>query len=121
MIIHVALYRFRSDAPEEQVEACIRELQSSTRRTGLASWYLSGAHLPLPADQTVRDMVYDFAALWGFADQQALDEFSRHPVIAQCVAMFIQPILNRLAIVNFIETSDAHWQLAGIEEQKHVS
>jgi hypothetical protein len=121
MIIHVALYRFHPDVPKERIEACIRELQISTGKTGLAAWYVSGGHLALPADQAVRDMVYDFAALWGFDDQQALDEFSRHPAMAECVALFIRPILNKIAIANFIETGNARWQQVGIEEQKHVS
>lgn len=121
MIIHAALYRFRAGASGEQIEACTRALKTSTEQTKLAAWYVSGRHIALPADEAVRDMVYDFAALWGFADQQALDDFSRHPALAHCVATFIRPILEKLAIANFNETSEASWQMVERGEQKHVS
>jgi hypothetical protein len=121
MILHVALYRFRTDAQEEQIEQCKRELQVATKRTELVSWYLSGSHIALPADEAVRDIVYDFSALWGFADQKALDEFSRHPAIAQCVAAYIRPVVDRLAIVNFSETTDIFWEASRVEEKKYAS
>ncbi len=121
MIIHVALYGFRADATEKQIAAGIRDLQISTTETGLADWYISGRHLALPADQAIQDMVYDFAALWGFANQQALDNFSRHPIMAQCVARSIRPLLGKLAITNFFDLSDASWQPTGRGEHERVS
>jgi hypothetical protein len=121
MIIHAALYTFRSDISQEQIAVFIQELKAVTRRTGLVIWFLCGQHLPLPADQNIREQVYDFAALWGFANQQALDDFSQHPAIIQCVTRTIQPVLDKLAIVNFSEMDEIYRLRTKAEEYAHVS
>ncbi|GCE49775.1 stress responsive alpha/beta barrel protein [Thermosporothrix hazakensis] len=103
MIIHLALYRFFPEVSEEQRTACIRELEASTERTGLVAWFTGGRHLALPADEPVQQFIYDYAALWGFTDQQALEAFSIHPAMKQWVATFVRPFVEKLAIANFKE------------------
>jgi hypothetical protein len=121
MILHIVLYRFRADAQEEQIQQCIQELKATIKTTELVSWYLSGSHIALPADTPVRDMVYDFASLWGFVDLKTLDKFSRHPAVAYCEATYIRPVVEKLAIININETTDTSWGVFGNEEKMYVS
>jgi hypothetical protein len=112
MITHVALYSFRSSASKEQIEQFMRELAICSNKTGLVSRYSGGLHLSLPADEAIRNMVYDYAAIWEFASLEELEEFSRHPIMATCVATYVQPVVERLAITNFVEANER-------EEKEH--
>lgn len=101
MFTHVALYRFRSDATKEQIETLVRELAICTEKTGLVKHYSSGLHVSLPADAAIRDKVYDFAAIWVFDSKEKLAEFSKHPLSVDCIVTYVQPVLEKLAVVNF--------------------
>ena len=101
MFTHAALYRFRSDVTKEQIETLTRELAARTEKTGLAMQYSGGLHVSLPADAAIRDKIYDFAAIWVFESKEKQAEFFRHPLAVDCVATYIRPVLENMAVVNF--------------------
>lgn len=105
MILHIALYKFQPDTNSFQIEQCVHELKRSTSETGLATNYLGGQHILLPADKAVPHIVYDYGAIWMFPDMETIETFSRHPIMVQCVSLYVQPIMQRLAIINFDSSS----------------
>ena len=116
MIVHVALYAFRPETTDNQIEASIRKLQEASHKTGLVRWFLSGQHMPIAADAALPDQVYDFALLWGFANRQDLEEFSSHPVLTRCITETLQPVLEKLAVVTLCDVNEVCWQDAETED-----
>ncbi len=103
MIRHIALYRFHPEVTVAQLQEFARELEYCTRKTRLAHAYSGGCHLPLPADEPVRDSVYAFGACWDFSDLARLDAFSQHPEVVSFVQRMVRPLVSSLAFVNYTD------------------
>ena len=101
MIFHIALYTFRKGVGDAEIDRFSKALTAHTNMAGLAHWYDGGHHLPLPADEAVRDSVYDFAAVWIFPSIDKLDQFSKHPAIVDFEIDYARPMVDKLAIANF--------------------
>ena len=101
MITHVALYRFKPDLSEGSVDGFASALCGLTEETALSSHFAYGPHVPLPADKEVAKSVYSFAAVWEFDRIEAMDEFSRHPAVAEFERRWVRPLLSELAIANY--------------------
>lgn len=105
MITHVALYRFKNDAPSGSAADFATAVRELTNEVGLSSNFSCGPHVPLPADAAVAESVYSFTAVWGFDTVERLDEFSRHPSISRFEREWVRPLVSDLAIANYDQRS----------------
>lgn len=100
MISHVALYRFKSEITNEDLEGFGEALNSATRETNLDCRITLGPHVGLPADAAVPDAVYSFTAVWEFPSLADLDTFSKHPAIVEFEREWASTVVEELAIAN---------------------
>lgn len=107
MVEHLVLFKLKSDATDEQVDAMLKALNELPGKISEIQELTCGRNF------SDRSQGNQLALLVRFHDRKALEIYLPHPAHKACVETYIKPILEQVTVADYEPSAQVHSRQPG--------